>query len=324
MKRRLMAAVALALCILVLIAMGGCAKKEDPAQTTPLPVVADAQPDADMRQTVLYYQDASGYIVPVMKLIPWEEGIAKAALSDLIAGSEDDAILSAMGLSCTLPQSTAFELDIANGVATADIELPAALPDGQAEQALISSVVNSLLEFPTVQSVRLRFDGKEVASLKNGTKVLAEYTSPLANVEPAGAPEGTQGKLELYFANDAQTMIVPVLRVVEDNTTLSGAIGELFNPKKDKGLVSLMPDGCELLGAQISQDGVAIVNFSKGFAAIADTPAGEARTLAAVERLCKQFTGVEEVQILIEGKPYEATQATMATLQSGYLNVFDR
>lgn len=36
--------------------------------------------DEGMRKTVFYFKDKDGYLVPVMKRIPWEEGIAKPPL----------------------------------------------------------------------------------------------------------------------------------------------------------------------------------------------------------------------------------------------------
>ena len=40
---------------------------------------------AGFRNTIMYYLSDEGFIVPVMRKIPWEEGIGKATLGYLIA-----------------------------------------------------------------------------------------------------------------------------------------------------------------------------------------------------------------------------------------------
>src|SRR5690554_462875 len=50
--------------------------------------ILDIVEDDGMRKTVLYFQDENGYIVPVMRRIPWEEGIAKVTIRNMIDTSE--------------------------------------------------------------------------------------------------------------------------------------------------------------------------------------------------------------------------------------------
>ena len=78
--------------------------------------------DAGYRRTVLYFVSDEGFVVPVMKMIPWEEGIGKAALNCLVGTEANRASAAQMGLQTVIPDGAAFTLRINNeGEATVDI-----------------------------------------------------------------------------------------------------------------------------------------------------------------------------------------------------------
>ena len=58
----------------------------------------DTEEDDNTRETILFYQDDAGYLVPVMRKIQWEEGIAKATLQQLMDTPEQQQALLEMGL----------------------------------------------------------------------------------------------------------------------------------------------------------------------------------------------------------------------------------
>ena len=81
------------LCGLTAIALLACAAGcRQEAVGDPLENEADGQNlehstssgNEGYRRTVLYYATDDGFVVPVMKMIPWEEGIGKAALGYLM------------------------------------------------------------------------------------------------------------------------------------------------------------------------------------------------------------------------------------------------
>ena len=69
-----------AILLVIILIITGCNKKEegeaDPADTPPV----SEQTDELIRETIIYYEDDAGYLVPVMRKIPWVEGIAKYTL----------------------------------------------------------------------------------------------------------------------------------------------------------------------------------------------------------------------------------------------------
>ncbi len=313
--------------LMVLLTMvllfSGCGKK--PAADVQTNAQSDEN-DVNMRKTVLYFRDASGYIVPVMKKIPVEEGIAKAALSCLIAGTDEDAKLTAIGVTAPVPAGTKFDLDISGGKATVDLKMAKKCDDKASEEAMINSVVNTLLEFATVDKVSVQINGQVVTKLPNGAEVKETYTTPVLNIEPAGAPDSSDGKLELCFANEAGRLLVPVYRVAGDNVSLANTLAEMMKPAEGSGLSSVFPPSCEVLGVNISDAGVATIELSGEFSSISDSPAMEAMALRAIGVVCKQFHGVKEFKIVAGGKDYEPTVSTSTSTagKSGdFLNYYD-
>jgi germination protein M len=284
------------------------------------------QDDANTRKTVLYFRDASGYIVPVMKRIPIEEGIAKAALKCLVAGTDEDATLSAMGISAPIPAGTNIDLDIASGRATVNLKMAQKCEDKASEEALLASVVNTLLEFATVNKVAVQINGQVVKAMPNGAAVKEIYDAQVLNIEPVGAPGSMDGKLELCFSNEAGRLLVPVYRVAGENVSLANTLSEMMQPAGDTGLVSVFPPSCDVLGVTVSDDGTATMEFSQEFASISDTPSMEAMALRAIGTICKQFHGVKDFKIIAGGKEFEPTVST-ASMAGGsgyeYLNYYN-
>lgn len=326
MARRVMGWALVLLMVVFLVA--GCSSKPKDADVQTSVQQADTddtQTSADVRKTVLYFRDASGYLVPVMKRIPMEEGIAKAALKSLVAGTTEDAKLASLGVQSTVPAGTTFDLDIAKDRATVNLKMTGKCDSKQTEQAMIGSVVNTLLGFDTVKEVSVQINGQIVDKLPNGAIVEAKYTQPQLNIEPTGAPGTADGKVELCFTNTTGKAIVPVYRVASDTDDLTTALSEMMMPADGTELVSFFPPSCDILGVSVA-DGVAEINLSKEFATISDNPALEAVTLRALTTVCTQFEGVKSVSLLVEGKAYEPTVSTAAGLdgiKDGFLNYYD-
>lgn len=309
---------------LVVLGLGGCGEKTgEPADTEPQEVAAEAG-QISLRDTLLYYRDGGGYVVPVMRQIPWEEGIGKAALRFLIAGSDEDVKLAAQGIYAPLPAGTEVDLDIDDGVATVDLTLGADCATAAAESAMVAAVVNTLLEFETVGEVKFLFGGREVDKLPLGTGVGECFTQQIGNIEPAGAPNSADGKILLHFTNETGSFLVPVLRVMDAGTTPVEAVEQLMEPAEDTGLVSLLPPVTEVHSVTVSEDGVATIDLSGEFESLSEIPAMERMAVRGLILTLTQFKNIEDVQITINGEPYTPTQTTMASLHDEYLNVYDR
>ncbi len=320
------AALLLLLCMLLPI-LCGCAMLESVLKPAPKETIAEHTDDtatAGLRRTTLYFQTDDGLMVPVMKLMPWEEGIGKAALNQLVDTEENRIAASAMGLKNVIPQGVTFVLRISDdAVATLNIiDLPK-LESASAEQALICAVVNTLTEFPTIDQVKLKFDGNTVRKLSHGTRVdSAMRTLPL-NMEPmpvTASKDDATHALTLYFPNQSASLYVPVTRSLTREPDLALAMQELAAGPVDDALRECLPAGTQVLSASIIDD-AANINFSSEFSALADDPILEAIALDVIQLTAQQFGMLSTVNIQVNGETYETASQTGGSIPT-FANTF--
>ena len=103
---------------LVLALSAGCSGKpiplEEPVEQVPTAaeLQASLEDNGSTREVTLYYKDLMGYLVPVNCEIPWEEGIAKATLKQMVSSEENDLQAARLGLLTALPEGLQVDMDI--------------------------------------------------------------------------------------------------------------------------------------------------------------------------------------------------------------------
>ncbi len=310
--------------ILVILTMilslaAGCGKKEDPDAIQEIPVTFL---DPNMRDTIIYYADTNDYVVPVMKKIKWEEGIGKAALNELVAGTEEDVKLNSLGISPPAPIGTQFDLDIADGIATVDILLHESLDSISKERCMISCVVNTLLEFPRVDKVNVLINSANVLMLENGTEIKEVYESKLNNLEPQGVDDDFEDSFaKLYFISSSGEFLIPIMRMLGEDYTPMQMLEALKEPVVGTGLQSVLPEIIEVLDVKLVES-QAVVNLSREFRSLADIPDAERMAITAINFSMTSLEGIESIQILVEGKLYDGTVDALSS-QQGFYNVLD-
>lgn len=269
----------------------------------------ETEDDSQDRETILYYQDDSGYLVPIMRRIEWEEGIAKAALSKLMDTPEQQQEILGMGLKALLPAEAQVNgISINDGLAKVDFNSKAMeYTDAIAENNMVQGVVRTLTEFPAIERVQLIFDGKLVDSLQFGTKVGEPIEPKTINPELAPDSMGGGAEVTVFFHNTSSSRyeyLVPVTRITSSTlATVETAMEELLKgPKSDGGLHMDIPSDVQILGVQMD-DGITYVNFSKEFDSLKESE-NESTVLKAITMTAKSFPEVASIQILVEGKEY--------------------
>ena len=289
----------------------GCAKEKDEEPYEEIPAMNVAS--ENMRQTVLYLEDDYGYIVPVMKEIEWVEGIGKAAVSQLIASPDADAEMEYMGLNPILADGTEVSLSIKEGVATLQLSEGAiAAEDSVAEMNKVVAVVNTLTEFPTIDSVIIRQEGC-TDTLPCGTDISEAFPTFDLNVATttlSSEDMENASKIVLYFENSAGTAIVPVTKYVGGEADTFAVMNELVKGPADGKLKGLFPEGTELLGVDVDESGVATINFSKELSALGEKPEAKQKLVKCIVLSLKQFDNIDEVVILVDGKDFASTSET--------------
>lgn len=277
--------------------------------------VATDKPAAQKASTVVYYQDNDGYLVPVMCSVPMEDGIAKATLNLMVKNAGNDMQAARLGLRTVLPENTAIDLDIANGLARIDLSKEVLdLADAAAETNMIGAIVSTLTEFDTVQEVEFLIDGQKMEKLPHGTAIAGRFKRGDINLETADEAMSVAdgNRVTLYFPSDVGTVVVPVTRLVYSNPDINTAVLELAKgPSATGSLENVLPAGCGLIDVKV-ENGTAKLNFTKEFADLALNSDGGRMALKALVLTCTQFDGVESVEIYVEGEKFDPGEGTLS------------
>ena len=300
---------------------------EEPLEDIPVSGTAASASATELQQTVVYYEDGDGYLVPVQRDVERQDGIAKATLNLMVQSARNDMDAARLGLIPVVPEGTTFDLDIANGHARVDMSravLSAA--DKQQEENLRTAIVWALTEFDTVKDVSFLVDGQQRDTLTHGTNISGSYTRVGLNQEEATQEVfGGASEVQLYFPAQDGRLLVPVSRTVYSSDDVATAVFEfLRGPKADSGLETPLPEDTQLLGVSV-KDGVVTINFSKGFTRIAEQSDGGVQAMRALMLTCTRYPGVKRVKILVDGEPYQPpTQdvPTFANVASDVENSF--
>lgn len=286
------------------------------ASLSPAPTTSPEPESAKMR-TVVYYQDNYGYLVPVTRTLPAEEGVAKATLSMMVQSAYNDMEAARLGLRTVLPEGTEIDLDVTrDGTARIDLsEQVLKLSSAEAESNMVAAVVQTLTEFPTVKQVEFLVGGRQRNSLTFGTDISGAFERGTINLESAQSAfaPGEADTVRLYFPGETSSLIVPVTRMVYGLPDLDTAVLELAKgPGGQSPLERALPEGCGLISAHV-ENGVATVNFTREFMNVAEHSDGGRAALRALVLTCTQFDGIQTVRVQVEGEDYDPGESTLAT-----------
>jgi len=135
----------------------------------------------------------------------------------------------------------------------------------------------------------------------------AEDGTDWDSLETAAVPaSGEEAPVTLYF-EDGDGHVVPLgVRIPYEpgiaRKVLSWMVeGGPMDGRLPEGFSALLPRGTEVLGMDISPDGLAVVDFSPAFADY--DPANERKVLEAVTWALTGFDSIQAVQIWINGSP---------------------
>lgn len=287
---------------------GGYSVNTQPSEVSAAPVsaVKNAVQQVD---TVVYYQDNYGYLVPVMCQVPFEDGIAKATLSKMVQSAANDMQAARLGLRTVIPEGVELELDISGGKARIDLKYEGELEfaDAAAESNMVNAIVQALTEFDSVETVEFLFNGQKKEKLPHGTDVSGKFTRGSINPEAESLPTSASASskaLTLYFPGESSSVVVPVTRMVYSDADIETAVLEMTRGPMSDALTSAIPEGCGLIGVEV-ENGVAKLDFTREFMQIVNDIDGGRLALKALAVTCTQFEGVESVEIYVEGEKWD-------------------
>jgi len=280
---------------------------EEPLEEIPVEEVSVSAVTQDTQDTVVYYEDGDGYLVPVQREVLRQDGIAKATLNLMVQSARNDMDAARLGLVPVVPEGTTFDLDISKGHARVDMSRQVlAASDKEQEENMRTAIVWALTEFDTVKDVSFLVDGQARDTLTHGTNISGSYTRVgLNQEEPVQEVFGDAGEVQMYFPSQSGRLLVPISRTVYSDDDVATAVFEfLRGPKDDSGLNAPLPEDAKLLGVEV-KDSVVTINFSRAFTKIAEQSDGGIQAMRALMLTCTHFPGVKKVKILVDGEPYQ-------------------
>ncbi|MFZ5973873.1 MAG: GerMN domain-containing protein [Bacillota bacterium] len=287
--------------LLVLCLVSGCASDAGMIQQTPQPLASD---DPQHTAATLYYRDAKGYIVPVVRRLRTMEDMASEVLYAQLATAENCAVLQPLGLTPVLGRKLEFDVTVEDNVAKVDIVGRTFTPKDAAEESdMVNCIVNSLCSLQGVNGVVLSVDGKPVKKLPKGTGVAGVLMQRPVNEIYADKKAKQDVACTLYYISGQSGLLQPVTMHYSALPSLEEAVNAMIEPKKDSKLSSVFPDGCKLIDSSV-KEGIAELNFSKEFSFLGEYPELESRVLVALNSVCRELAHADEMKITVEGMEY--------------------
>ncbi|MBU5256134.1 GerMN domain-containing protein [Tissierella praeacuta] len=266
-----------------------------------------------IRRTVMYFKDKDGYLVPVMRKIPWEEGIARVTLKNMIDSPEVRETLNPTGLLPIIPAGTeVLGISINDETGVCKVDFSDKVLENQSEKEeenFIKGVVYTLTEFPAIREVQILVGGKVIPSLKHG----GDISKPLAreNINLVGKLEDGRSKVVVYYKgmNEEEfeyfiPVTVPTLAPVAN---VYSALDLLFEgPPQDIGLSSDIPRGVMLQGVEV-KNGTAYVDISYDNHSDSSEDKMFSDIVKNIGLTLSQFEEINNVELLIDGETINTT-----------------
>lgn len=258
------------LCMLVLItACGNPLNKLLGEKDTDISIVVNHNSFEEtdgLRQTVMYYRDENGLVVPVMRRIPWEEGIAKSALKHLVEDPETEADIYQLGLLPTLPYGTEIiGMSINDGLCKVDFNSKVLSYNTEAdEKAMVTSILYTLTEFPAIDRVQMMVEGKIYDSLRFGTDIRLpmerEYINVVQSIVDDALPVVVYYKTTI---NGEDSFYIPVTKGISalKADIKSVLVALLEGAPSGTGLFSEIPAGTAVNDVYV-RDGIAYIDLT--------------------------------------------------------------
>ncbi len=283
-------------------------------------LIESPQDNQTLRNTVLYYKDDKGFLVPVMRKIPWPDGkgIAKAAMRALVDNPANRQDMETVGLIPVLPANTEIiGMSINEGLCKVDFTAEFMnYGNKQDEVAITKSVIYTLTEFPTIDTVQIMIEGKKTNTLTYGLDISNPLTREDINYSGTNK---TKGKVIVYYqgtVNGMENYFVPVTMDIElgnqENVTALAALQSLIDgPSEDSGLFSTVPSSIQVRNVDLI-DGVAYVNFSEEIEEIQDDMIAQdiVKSIAlTLKEYYKNNMAIERISIMAEGREIDFGEA---------------
>lgn len=148
----------------------------------------------------------------------------------------------------------------------------------------------------------------ETAATGEAPPLPGETEEATAEALPGATDSGEVAyrEVSLYFVNGSQELAAEKRSIINEGGVAKTTLQELLTGPEESTLSSYIPDGTQVLGVNLKEDGNCVVNFSKEIQS-AKLDSTEERLVieSVVETLC-QFPSIKSVSFQVEGKAIES------------------
>ena len=269
--------------------------------------------ETNLRETVIYYENESGYLVPIKREVAWEEGIGKAVLKNMVDSVAVREEVSKIGFKPVLPRETqvlGMKVDEATKICEVDFSSHLLNYETKSqEKNIVKAIVYTLTEFPNIEEVQIIIDGKVVGELKHGTIIGEPLKRKDINLVETSETmqDGGYSKILVYYKGineEKYDYYVPItIPVSSPNISPELAVEKLFGktPESLQGFYTDIPNGVEFKSAKV-EDKTLILDLD-----LSEKDALESQDI--IDKMSKnigltinQFEDIEEIKLSVEGK----------------------
>ncbi|GAF64138.1 hypothetical protein BTS2_1030 [Bacillus sp. TS-2] len=285
----------------------GEGKEEEPAEgTEPDNGLDDAT--AEVVEREVYLIDANGLVVPQTIEVPNVDGVLRQSLEYLVEGGPVSELLP-NGFKAVLPAGTEVNVNLKDGVATADFSEEFKEYDPKMEKKVLEAVTWTLTQFESVESVKIWINGYEQKTMPQAGTPIGDGVSRLdgINIETGSLANLVNTEdITLYFLaqNGDYTYYVPVTRRVnvdEENPYLTAMNELLSGPLPQSRLLTDFRTGVELLDEPMIEDGKVTLNFNDAILSELQTTAVSETVINMLALTLTDLEQVEEVALQVNG-----------------------
>lgn len=264
-------------------------------------------------EVTLYFKDQEGYVVPLSLRIPASESVARRSLEYMVDGGPVQELLPE-GFSALIPQGTVVNpVNIHQKVATIDFSEDFASYNVQDERKILEAITWALTSFPTIDSVRLRIQGKDLKEMPVAGTPMDEPLSRIMGINLESVPGVQYGQstpVTLYFQNrmaDDFNYYVPITRMVSrTNDIVAAAVNELIKgPAGHRGLHAVINPATEVLLVESDlENDMVTLNFGEQLLGMA-SGSGDDAIHDAYESIVMSLwenIGQKQIRILVNGE----------------------
>ena len=274
----------------------------------------------EYRLSKFYYPEKEKkLLIPVTRKIPYQEGIARATVEELVDQPQLRELLKKANLVPALPEGTEV-IGMAINDHTARINFNAHFLDypEEEERLVLGSLQGTLKQFSDIEKVQVLIEGSILEEFPGGTS----GKSPLGpasriNLEVDEELENYQEHTSVvvfmvYPVSEKQFFHVPVTRVMQpQEDALEAAIKELLHgARKRPGLFSSFPPDVKLLNLEREAEDEVHIKLSREVIDYRGGRTGEENMINQLVLTVMANTSAEKIIMDVEGEEHELPYGT--------------